>query len=225
MADAAGGTGNRHGSASHVVHAGQLNTCQVWRNCDHTEAKVALWNAEGRFAVDIGVMTLPTVEGLRFVTVGQHDTLAEPLLAELTVEYATRYGGTVERVGGWLRGYPADEFEAPGGGMLIGLLHDQPVTGGAFRRFDAETAELKRIWTDSGHRRRGLARSLLMQLEAEIAARGYRRVYLTTGNRQPEAEALYLATGYTKLDEPLPAEGEVYPMAFAKELPCRRYGH
>jgi GNAT superfamily N-acetyltransferase len=102
--------------------------------------------------------------------------------------------------------------------MLIGLLDGRPVTGGAFRRFDEQTAELKRIWTDSRHRRRGLARALLGELEAEIARAGYRRVYLTTGDRQPEAEALYLATGYTKLTDPLPAEGEVYPMAFLKEL-------
>ena len=114
----------------------------------------------------------------------------------------------------WLRGYPADEFAAPGGGLLIGLLDGQPVTGGAFRRFDDATAELKRIWTDSRYRRRGHAKALLAELEAEIVARGYRRVYLTTGDRQPEAEALYLSTGYTRLDEPLPAEGEVYPIAF-----------
>ena len=95
--------------------------------------------------------------------------------------------------------------------MLVGLLDGQPVTGGAFRRFDAETAELKRIWTDSRYRRRGYAKALLAELEAEIAARGYRRVYLTTGDRQPEAEALYLSSGYTGCDEPLPAEGEVYP--------------
>ena len=93
-----------------------------------------------------------------------------------------------------------------------------PVTGGAFRRFDDSTAELKRIWTDSRHRRRGHAKALLAELEAEIAARGYRSVYLTTGDRQPEAEALYLSTGYTRLDEPLPAEGEVYPLAFRKAL-------
>ncbi len=163
-------------------------------------------------------MSPPTVDGLRFVTVGQHDALAEPLLAELAVEYANRYGGTPEGVATWLRGYPADEFEAPAGGMLIGLLDHRPVTGGAFRRFDEQTAELKRIWTDSGHRRRGLAKALLVELEAEISGRGYRRVYLTTGDRQPEAEALYLATEYRKLTDPLPAEGEVYPMAFLKEL-------
>ena len=55
-------------------------------------------------------------------------------------------------------------------------------------------------------------------METAIAARGYRRVYLTTGDRQPEAEALYLSSGYVRLAEPLPAEGEVYPVAFEKTL-------
>ena len=155
---------------------------------------------------------------LRFVAVDQEDPLAEPLLAELAVEYASRYGATEEAVSKWLRGYPADEFAPPGGGLLIGLLGGQPVTGGAFCRFDTETAELKRIWTDSRHRRRGHAKALLIELEAEIVACGYRRVYLTTGDRQPEAEALYLSSGYTRLAEPLQAEGDVFPIAFVKAL-------
>jgi GNAT superfamily N-acetyltransferase len=163
-------------------------------------------------------MSVPAVNQLRFVPVGQEDRLAEPLLAELAVEYATRYGATQEAVSKWLRGYPADEFAPPGGGLLIGLLNGRPVTGGAFRRFDDATAELKRIWTDSRYRRQGHAKALLVELEAVIIARGYRRVYLTTGDRQPEAEALYLSTGYIRLPEPLPAEGEVYPIAFQKTL-------
>jgi GNAT superfamily N-acetyltransferase len=163
-------------------------------------------------------MSVP-VSQLRFVAVSQDDPLAEPLLAELTVEYATRYAVAQEDVSKWLRGYPAADFEAPDGGLLIGLLGETPVTGGAFCRFDADTAELKRIWTDSRHRRRGHARALLAALEAEIAARGYHRIYLTTGDRQPEAEALYLATGYLRLDEPLPADGDVFPIAFVKDLP------
>jgi GNAT superfamily N-acetyltransferase len=163
-------------------------------------------------------MFVPAVDKLRFVAVGQEDPLAEPLLAELAIEYASRYGATEDAVSKWLHGYPADEFAPPGGGLLIGLLNEEPVTGGAFRRFDDSTAELKRIWTDSRHRRRGHAKALLAELEAEIAARGYGTVYLTTGDRQPEAEALYLSTGYIRLDEPLPAEGEVYPLAFRKTL-------
>src|SRR6478736_8515301 len=156
-------------------------------------------------------MSTHAVEQLRFVAVDQDDPLAEPLLAELALEYASRYRAPVAAVSKWLRTYPADEFAPPGGAMLVGLLDGEPVTGGAFRRFDAETAELKRIWTDGRYRRRGLARALLEVLEADIAARGYRRVYLTTGDRQPEAAALYLAAGYRRLAGPLPGEGEAYP--------------
>jgi ribosomal protein S18 acetylase RimI-like enzyme len=163
-------------------------------------------------------MSVRAVNELQFVAVGQHDPLAEPLLAELAVEYATRYGGTEARVSKWLRTYPAKEFAAPAGGLIIGLRDGQPVTGGAFRRFDDTIAELKRVWTDSRYRRQGHAKALLVELEAEIAIRGYRRVYLTTGDRQPEAEALYLSSGYTRLAAPLPAEGEVYPIAFEKVL-------
>jgi GNAT superfamily N-acetyltransferase len=163
-------------------------------------------------------MFVPAVSELRFAAVDQGDPLAEPLLAELALEYASRYRAPVSAVSKWLRTYPAEEFAAPGGAMIMGLRDGQPVTGGAFRRFDAETAELKRIWTDSRYRRRGYARALVAELENEIALRGYRSVYLTTGDRQPEAEKLYLSSGYRRLDEPLPAEGEVYPVAFRKIL-------
>ncbi|TDO07875.1 acetyltransferase (GNAT) family protein [Mycobacterium sp. BK086] len=156
--------------------------------------------------------------GLRFVPVGTGDELAQPLLAELAIEYATRYEAPEAAVATWLRNHPAGTFSPPDGGMLIGVIGDRPVTGGAFCRFDDDTAELKRIWTDSGSRRRGYATKLLAALEAEIAERGYRRVYLTTGNRQPEAEALYDSTGYTRLDEPLPSHGDVFPVAFIKAL-------
>ena len=36
---------------------------------------------------------------------------------------------------------------------------------------------------------------LLAELESRIRALGYRRVYLTTGDRQPEAEAFHTAAG------------------------------
>ena len=163
-------------------------------------------------------MSLRAATPLEFVAVGQEDPLAEPLLAELAVEYATRYGATEDAVAKWLRDHPADEFAAPAGALLIGLLDGHPVTGGAFCRFDDDTAELKRIWTDSRCRRRGHARALLVELETRIAARGYRRVYLTTGDRQPEAEALYLAAGYSRLTEPLSGDGNGFPVAFVKTL-------
>ncbi|OBH32036.1 GNAT family acetyltransferase [Mycobacterium sp. E342] len=152
---------------------------------------------------------------LRFVSATHDDPLAQPLLAELADEYAQRYGGTpISRPPSG-----AANSVAGTGSQDRCVLDGVPVTGGAFRRYDAETAELKRIWTDRTQRRRGYARALLAALEAEAAARGYRRLYLITGNRQPEAEALYDATGYVRVPaDPLPSWGPFVPIAFEKWL-------
>lgn len=161
----------------------------------------------------------PVADGqLRFVSAGLDDPVAQPWLLELAVEYAQRYGGTSQTYLDWMRSGPPDEFLPPDGGMLIGLLNGCPVAAGAFCRFDTETAELKRIWTHRDHRRRGYAMALLVELEAEIAARGYQKVYLITGDRQPEAEELYRTGGYTRLAAPLPSRGPVLPIAFEKGL-------
>jgi ribosomal protein S18 acetylase RimI-like enzyme len=161
----------------------------------------------------------PTSWGqLFFSAVGWDDPRAQPLVDALAIEYAERYESTPPTVMAWLKGVPIAQFAPPDGGFLIGEVDGHTVTGGAFQRFDARTAELKRIWTDNAHRRRGYATALLVELEKSIAARGYRRVYLTTGHRQPEAEALYESAGYTRLSEPLPSRGPVFPIAFVKDL-------
>ncbi|MGL5441324.1 MAG: GNAT family N-acetyltransferase, partial [[Mycobacterium] stephanolepidis] len=118
----------------------------------------------------------------------------------------------------FLVNYPAAHFTAPGGGLLIGVQGGAAVTGGAFQRYDADTAELKRIWTSSAHRRQGLAGRTLAALEQEIRSRGYRRIYLTTGPRQPEAKALYLSAGYRPLYDQTLSADEVGIHPFEKDL-------
>ncbi|WP_329792611.1 GNAT family N-acetyltransferase [Lentzea sp. DG1S-22] len=62
----------------------------------------------------------------------------------------------------------------------------------------------------------GLARRVLLLLEDEAARLGYRRLYLTTGPRQPEARGLYLAAGCTPLfDVAVPPAG---PLPFEKRV-------
>ncbi|MEU9519666.1 GNAT family N-acetyltransferase [Streptomyces sp. NPDC048224] len=146
------------------------------------------------------------------------DPRVRPLLRELGHEYSARYGKDAHAE---ISRYPDEEFTEPYGGLLLLLLErGEPVAGGAFRRYDATTAELKRIWTHSAHRRRGLARRVLAELEREAGTRGYRRIHLTTGPRQPEARGLYLATGYTPLFDTRADPETIGPLPFEKHLPA-----
>lgn len=158
---------------------------------------------------------------LSVLSLPMHDPRVRPLLDELAVEYDTRYGDLFGRGAATeeLARYPAAEFEGPDGALLIVQEDGESIAGGAFRRYNSTTAELKRIWTHSAHRRRGLARLVLAELEALAAARGYTGLYLTTGPRQPEAKHLYLNTGYQAQFD-LDADAEtIGPLAFTKELP------
>lgn len=161
----------------------------------------------------------PSAAGDVFVYVAADDALAQPLLTDLAHEYESRYGlffgesASVE-----ISRYPVEAFAAPHGAFVVLVRDGIPIAGGAFKRFDDRTAEFKRIWTSAEHRRQGLARLVVVELEAESRRRGYDRVYLTTGPRQPEAQQLYLNTGYTPLFDPALSPEEVIIHAFAKSL-------
>lgn len=155
---------------------------------------------------------------LQFVSVLQDDLLAVPLLEELALEYASRYGRSPDEQYRELQAYPGEDFASPDGALLVALLDGVPIAGGAYRRYDCATAELKRIWTSKLHRGRGFGRMVVSELERSARDRGYRRVYLTTGWNQPEAVALYLATGYTPLYDQTLSSRDVGPHPFEKAL-------
>ena len=172
----------------------------------------------------------PHPEQLQVVGVHPDDPAAAPLFAELAVEYDSRYGDLFGGAAEELTRYPAEAFLPPDGEFVLLLEDGVAVAGGAFMRHPTGAAEVKRMWTATAHRRRGLARRVLAELELRAAARGYRRMHLTTGPRQPEARDLYLAAGWTPLFDPavprptdtealraLPVDQRLY--AFEKELP------
>ncbi len=148
--------------------------------------------------------------------VGIDDPRLRPLLADLVVEYGTRYGRPSANT--QLTEVPASDFIEPHGTFLILLENGETVAGGALRRYDDSTAEVKRVWTSHRHRRRGLARRVMAELESVALELGYRRIHLTTGPRQPEARNLYLASGYTPRFDPAADPETIGPLAFAKEL-------
>jgi GNAT superfamily N-acetyltransferase len=144
------------------------------------------------------------------------DPRLEPLLADLVVEYGTRYGRPSAHT--QLTEVPASDFVEPQGTFLIVEENGETIAGGALRQYDPITAEVKRVWTSHRHRRRGLARRVMAELEAVATELGYQRIHLTTGPRQPEAKNLYLAAGYTPRFDPTQDPETIGPLAFAKEL-------
>jgi putative acetyltransferase len=83
---------------------------------------------------------------------------------------------------------------------FVGVLcADEVVACGALVRTGPEECELKRMFVSAPHRGRGLARRILLALEA-IARAEKRVVRLETGVKQPEAVALYRSAGYNEID-------------------------
>jgi len=78
--------------------------------------------------------------------------------------------------------------------------HDElPVACGAIKEFDAETMEIKRMFTLESHRGKGLARQILTELEKWALELGYSKCILETGKRLPDAVRLYQKNGYLKI--------------------------
>ncbi|WP_328392446.1 GNAT family N-acetyltransferase [Nocardia sp. NBC_00416] len=137
--------------------------------------------------------------GPRLYHVQQDHPLAIALLAELAIDYSTRYGDTAGAIHHRLRDCPAADFADPLGDLVVLVEHGEPVAGGGFRRRDPTTAELERVWTAREQRRRGLATRVLAELEAGMIRLGYRQACAAIGDRQPEARRLYTTAGYTEV--------------------------
>jgi SsuE family FMN reductase len=177
-----------------------------------TEAFLA--TVEGEQQVENAPVQVAAVEAVR---ARPEDPEAAPLLADLVVEYSTRYGLRNENT--LLTEVPPSDFHAERGGAFVLLRHGgETVAGGAIRRYDDQTAEVKRMWTSHLYRRQGLGRRVLAELEAAAIDLGYRRLYLTTGPRQPEAAALYLAVGFEPQFDVEADPESIGPLPFAKDL-------
>ncbi len=112
----------------------------------------------------------------------------------------------------------AGEFREPEGSFLGVWLGDHFVGCGGIRRWDDHTAEVKRMFVEPAVRRQGLGRFILQNLEKKARDLGYRLIRLETGQRQPEAVALYEQAGFHRI----PAYGEFQQsplsVCFEKEL-------
>lgn len=93
---------------------------------------------------------------------------------------------------------PAD-FAPPSGVFLIGWDDDRAVCCGGIKRLDDEACEIKRMYVVPEVRGRGIAQELLVALEDRARDLGYVIARLDTGPKQPHAERMYRAAGYTEI--------------------------
>ena len=80
--------------------------------------------------------------------------------------------------------------------VIVAYDDGKPVACGAIREFTPDAMEVKRMYTIPDYRGKGIAYTVLTELEKWAAELAYNRCVLETGKRQPEAIRLYQKTGY-----------------------------
>jgi putative acetyltransferase len=70
---------------------------------------------------------------------------------------------------------------------------------GGLRTLDEHHGEIKRFYVVPERRGTGVARAILRHLEVEARSRGWERLVLETGDRQPDAMRFYEREGYSRI--------------------------
>jgi GNAT superfamily N-acetyltransferase len=120
--------------------------------------------------------------------------LIEAMIDEMTPLY-----GRIDRPGMPVAG--PEQFAPPRGVFLVGFDGDgRALCGGGLKPLGPDVAEIKRMYVVPSERGQGVARELLAALEDAARERGYARVRLDTGPKQPAAERLYRSAGYREIE-------------------------
>lgn len=133
------------------------------------------------------------------------------LTAELDKELFARYGEKQEDY---------TEFNDVSGvdHAVIGIDGEIPIGCGCFKRYDKETAEIKRMFVKEEARGKGVAQGILKNLEEWAKSLGYKKLVLQTGSLQPEAINLYGKIGFTQAECYRQYKGDENSVCFAKNI-------
>lgn len=80
--------------------------------------------------------------------------------------------------------------------VVLAYENDMALGCGAIKAYDKQTMEVKRMYVLPSHRGKGIASSILKELEKWAAELSYTKCILETGDKQPEAIRLYQKNGY-----------------------------
>lgn len=83
--------------------------------------------------------------------------------------------------------------------VVVAYENESAIGCGAFREYEPNVAEIKRMFVRPENRGRGIAGQILIELENWARELNYSECILETGVKQPEAIRLYQKSGYEKI--------------------------
>lgn len=102
--------------------------------------------------------------------------------------------------------------------FFVAYVDDLPAACGGLRQLDDTHAEIKRMFADPSHRGRGAATAIVRELERYGRERGWSRLVLETGDRQPDAMRFYEREGFTRIENFGYYAGNAASVCYSKSL-------
>ncbi|MGI8416767.1 MAG: GNAT family N-acetyltransferase [Nakamurella sp.] len=150
------------------------------------------------------------------LTVPWEDQRASALRVAMDAEMGERYAGRLTQSAAVSRAFAIDPNEIVA--VVIVVDSDGTAAGHAALRRLGDEWEVKRVIVDSVHRGNGIGRLLMSEIESVARDNGAERLILHTGDRQPEAVAMYQRIGYTGIDVYPPYDAIAFSLCFEKRL-------
>ncbi|PRY11059.1 GNAT family N-acetyltransferase [Kineococcus rhizosphaerae] len=163
-------------------------------------------------------MTVQPLPVVTWVATGWDDPRVVRLRHLMDAEVGPRYA----RPDGGPRYHPPGPSASEVAVTWLALGGDEPAATASLRRLavDGEPVrwEVKRVFVDPAHRRRGLAAEALRRVEQSARDLGVSRLVLQTGNLQPEAVALYERAGWEPVPVYPPYDAVVHSRCYGRDL-------
>lgn len=102
--------------------------------------------------------------------------------------------------------------------VIVIYKNKVPAGCGAFKEYNNNSAEIKRIFVKKENRQQGLAKLIISKLEDLVKDKGYKYALLETGIKQHEAISLYKNIGYEVIENYEPYIGNTNSVCMKKTL-------
>jgi len=102
--------------------------------------------------------------------------------------------------------------------LVVDDNDDERAVGHTALRPYGDDLEVKKVFVTPEYRGRGISKTLMSAVEEIARERGVTSLVLQTGNRQPEAIALYIAVGYREIPVFPPYDVMDVSVCFGKDL-------